>query len=747
MRRIWSGLPFHSKTFLYGSAVLLAIAAQVGRLVLHPPTIVPFITYAPFVVVSALLGGIGPGILTTILCTLEIAYFALEPIGSFSVKDPTNWHGIGAFVVTGLAASILAEWLDRSRDQLLEAHNRTAMLLESLSDGFTALDREHRHTYVNAAAAKMLGKTPAQVLGKSLQEVWPHAEDSPLGAACRRAILENIPVQVEVSYPEPLNAWFEVRCYPSEEGLSLFFSDKTERKRAEEESQLLRSIVESSDDAIISKNLNGIILSWNQGAERIYGYTSQEIVGRHISVLIPPDHSFEAPELIDNLRRGGRIEHYETERRTKQGRCIFVSLTLSPIKNPAGCIIGASVIARDITERKRAETALALSEERYRSLTLATSQIVWTMDREGEMLEHLPMWSEFTGQSPAEVRGWGWLNALHPDDRERTAAIWSASLQNRSRFKTEFRLSRRDGQYRYMSVCGVAVLEQDGTTREWVGICADITEHVLAEEEVRKLNESLEKRVVERTAELQAANKELEAFAYSVSHDLRAPLRAIDGFSRILLEEYARELPAEAHRYLEFARNNAIQMGNLIDGLLDFSRLGRQPLRRQTVSPAAVVRRALEDLRVQYEGRQVEIIVGHLPDCEGDPLLLKQLFVNLLSNAFKYTRGRDHARIEIASREPHAYYVRDNGVGFDMRYQDKLFGVFQRLHNSEEYEGTGVGLAIVQRIVHRHGGRVWAEAVVNQGATFYFTLGQGRETDRKLPEGVSPLKVAEELTT
>ena len=262
---------------------------------------------------------------------------------------------------------------------------------------------------------------------------------------------------------------------------------------------------------------------------------------------------------------------------------------------------------------------------------------------------------------------------------------------------------------------------------------------------VQQVNSTLEQRVLERTAELEVSNKELDAFAYSVSHDLRAPLRAVDGFSRIVLEEYAPALPSEARRYLEIARTSAVNMGNLIDGLLAFSRLGRQPLHKQTLAPAALVREALHDLRSEIDGRRVDVSVGDLPPCEADALLLKQVFVNLLSNALKYTRQRDEAMVVVgtcsetdlaANRDRdhsspaddrragngQVYFVRDNGVGFDMRYQDKLFGVFQRLHGADTFEGIGVGLALVQRIVHRHGGRIWAHAEVNRGATFYFTL-------------------------
>jgi len=250
----------------------------------------------------------------------------------------------------------------------------------------------------------------------------------------------------------------------------------------------------------------------------------------------------------------------------------------------------------------------------------------------------------------------------------------------------------------------------------------------------------------QRAEQLEAANKELEAFSYSVSHDLRAPLRAMDGFSRILVQEYGSQLVPEAKRYLQIVRDNTKQMGCLVDDLLTFSRLGRQALKLQPVVPAELVRRVLEDLHGEQAGRRMEITVGDLPTCQADPALLKQVIVNLLSNALKFTRKRDPAVIEIgstniadcrlpisdllgespqsaiANHKSAIYYVRDNGVGFDMQYAHKLFGVFQRLHRAAEYEGTGVGLAIVQRIVHRHGGRVWAEAEVDKGATFYFRL-------------------------
>jgi signal transduction histidine kinase/CheY-like chemotaxis protein len=253
----------------------------------------------------------------------------------------------------------------------------------------------------------------------------------------------------------------------------------------------------------------------------------------------------------------------------------------------------------------------------------------------------------------------------------------------------------------------------------------EVAERRNAERELRKLNDELDLRVKERTAELESANQELEAFSYSVSHDLRAPLRAIDGFAAFLTEDYLAQLPAAAKGYLLRIREGAQRMGKLIDDLLAFARVSRRPLRQELIDPSYIVHQVLEELQRDHEDRRIEVRLGALPECTADPALLKQVWTNLISNAFKFTRGREPAVVEVGSISPSGelvYFVKDNGAGFDMRYADRLFGVFHRLHRDEEFEGTGVGLSLVQRIVHRHGGRIWAEAKVDQGAAFYFTL-------------------------
>src|ERR1041384_3821771 len=294
--------------------------------------------------------------------------------------------------------------------------------------------------------------------------------------------------------------------------------------------------------------------------------------------------------------------------------------------------------------------------------------------------------------------------------------VWHGEIKNRA----------KDGSYYWVDTTIVPFLKEDGKPRQYVAIRADITERKRAEAEIHMLNTELERRVAARTAELESANKELEAFSYSISHDLRAPLRAIDGFSQALLEDYAGRLPEDGQHYAQTIRAGAQRMGKLIDDLLTFSRLSRRSLDKQPVNTARLVREALTELHEQQNDREIDLRIADLPACDGDAALLKQVWLNLLSNALKYTRHRQRAVVEVGSKSENGkviYFVRDNGTGFDMQYANKLFGVFQRLHRVDEFEGTGVGLAIVQRVIHRHGGDIWAKAAVDDGATFYFTLG------------------------
>lgn len=799
---------------------------------------------------------------------------------------------------------------------------------------------------------------------------------------------------------------------------------------------MLAAIVNSSEDAIISKSLTSIVTSWNAGAEKLFGYTANEMIGRSIKQVIPADRYHEEEEILSQIKRGEHVDHFETRRLTKDGQQIAVSVSVSPMRNALGHIIGASKVARDITKRQLAEAALRQSEARFsKAFQTNPAAMCITTIKDGRFIEvndHYCRLFEFTreeliGKTSVDLALWdvpetrtavmnqlqregvvrdqetqfrcrsrGQIDALismelidFPGESEPVVVSMFADITKRKRAEAALRASEEwlrlitdlvpyaifaknaAGRYIFANpaladTCGLSIesivgnddfalvsdraqaeafraddrsVLESGTTkfiaaekhtdlsgaervlqtikvpftvpetgeRAVFGAWVDITERKRAEEEVQRLNARLEQRVVERTnqlevaygellssraelkslfeslpglyvvlkpdftivavsdaylkatlttreriigrglfevfpdnpddsaatgesnlraslervlhdatpdtmaiqkydvrrpdgvfeerywspinspvvgadrkiqylihrveevtefvlsksqpgtkdadlsarmeqmeaeifqssqkvqaanLQLQTANKELESFSYSVSHDLRAPLRAMDGFSRAVLEDYGSHLPPEGLRYLQIIRTSAQRMGNLIDDLLSFSRLSRATLSKRTVNTTMLVQDALEELASQRAGRQIDLHIGELPACEGDPALLKQVWINLLSNAFKYTQKREATVIEVGCKkdgEISIYFVRDNGTGFDMRYAHKLFGVFQRLHRAEDYDGTGVGLAIVQRVIHRHGGTVWAEAVLDQGATFYFTL-EGKPT-------------------
>jgi PAS domain S-box-containing protein len=395
------------------------------------------------------------------------------------------------------------------------------------------------------------------------------------------------------------------------------------------------------------------------------------------------------------------------------------------------CAIAITAIALSaaVTERKRAEGRFRLAVE-------AAPNGMVMVDEDGLIVMVNAQLEKLFGYDREELLGWPIERLVperfrrrHPEHRAGFLANPQVRAMGAGR---DLHGVRKDGSEFPIEI-GLNPLHREARTFVLAAII-DITARKRDEEEIHRLNAELEQRVRDRTAELEAANKELEAFSYSISHDLRAPLRAIDGFSRILLETHTSELPANGQEYLHIVRANTRQMSRLIDDLLAFSRLGRQPVKKEHVEPGRIVHQCLDELRQEQEGRRIEVAVGALLPCQAEPSLLKQVWINLLSNALKYTRKTQVARIEVDCRRDvpsgvPIYFVKDNGVGFDMRYADKLFGVFQRLHRAEEYEGTGVGLAIVRRIVRRHGGNIWAEAQPGQGAAFYFTLERGAAND------------------
>jgi PAS domain S-box-containing protein len=462
-----------------------------------------------------------------------------------------------------------------------------------------------------------------------------------------------------------------------------------------------------------------------------------EILGRD-PLLGPPRHSAEAIAMYDAASQTlleqkvnqaiatGEPQDYELVALRPDGARVHVHVRTLTKRDESGRVTGFLGTVQDITERKMAEAGLQQRDSLLHvagrvahfggwSVNLADGKHVWS-DEVARIHDEPP------GYAPAVSDG---INYYAPEFRQKITTVFGDCARDGTPFDEEMQIVTARGRRVWVRAVGEAVRNAAGVIVCVQGAFQDITERVRTDEQLRRMTAELEDRVLERTAQLQAANQELEAFSYSVSHDLRSPLRAVDGFAQAVLEDFGPQLPADGRRQLQVIRDSAQNMGALIDDLLRLSRLSRTPLAKQECDTGMLVRDVLEDIVRQHEGRRVELRIGKLPSCTGDPALLRQVWVNLLSNAFKYTQKREAALVEVgceARPDGSVYFVRDNGAGFDMRYASKLFGVFQRLHRAEDYEGTGVGLAIVQRVVNRHGGRIWAEASVDRGATFYFTL-------------------------
>jgi PAS domain S-box-containing protein len=509
--------------------------------------------------------------------------------------------------------------------------------------------------------------------------------------------------------------------------------------RDEEMRSFLAAIVDSSDDAIIGKDFESKVVSWNTGAERLFGYTAAEMIGQPITRLQSPDRPEEEAHILEEVKRGG-IRRYETARIRKDGQPVEISLTVSPIKNARGDIIGLSSVAHDITGRKRAEREFRESRALFSGIIGSAMDAIVSIDA-AQRITIFNEAAETMFRCPArEALG-------QPLDRFLPARFREAHRGHVTAFGRTGATSRAMGNLHPLAglradgeefpiEASISHIEVGGQ-QTYTVILRDITERKRAEDQIQQLNAELEQRVEERTAELTAANKELESFTYSVAHDLRAPLRHIDAFSKILVDDFGTALPSGAAHYLKNIRASTAKMSLLVDDLLNLARIGRQELRRQPTPLGGLVNEVLADLEEETAGRTLEWRIQPLPAIECDPGLMKQVFANLLSNAVKYTRPRPIAVIEVGYRKMNgnsALFVRDNGVGFNMKYADKLFGVFQRFHRAEEFEGTGVGLATVDRIVRKHGGHIWAESAVDQGATFYFTvpgLAQSPEPEQK----------------
>jgi len=455
------------------------------------------------------------------------------------------------------------------------------------------------------------------------------------------------------------------------------------------------------------------ILDVNKEASRHYGYSRDEFLKLKITEIRPPE---DVPALLADLSKSFSTEEDSTTWRhtKKSGEIIDVEIKSYPVR--FGARDARLVAALDVTERKRAEEALRQSEERFRlTVSNVKDYAILMLDTEGRVISWNEGAERIKGYRADEIIGQHFSRFYAAEDLKagKPAAEIKEATEN-GRVEDEGWRVRKDGARFWANVVMTALRDESGSLRGFGKVTRDISERKRAEQEI-----------LQRSAELEAANRELEAFSYSVSHDLRSPLRAIDGFSQALLEDHAAQLDNDGKNYFQRIRAATQRMGELIDDLLGLSRVTRAEIHRERIDLSSLAEEVAADLRNSQPERDVEFRIGQGLQAEGDSRLIRVALQNLIGNSWKFTSKRPDAQIEfglIRSNGRRAYFVRDNGAGFDQAYADRLFGAFQRLHGMNEFPGTGIGLATVQRIVHRHGGKVWAEGVVDQGATVYFTL-------------------------
>jgi PAS domain S-box-containing protein len=501
----------------------------------------------------------------------------------------------------------------------------------------------------------------------------------------------------------------------------------SERDQAlSQSSERLRMALDASQTGTWNWDLVTGLITWDEHLHRIYGLKPGEFNGtlEQTLSLIHTEDRASVKWTIERALEKRRDLFFEFRTMWPDGSVHYLSSRGRALFDDQGKAVRMTGVTIDVTESKVAEQALRESEERFRNMADAAPVLIWTAGIEKTRNYFNRAWIEFTGRAFAEELGEGWRRGIHPEDTAATMRSYQDALAQEKAFHLEYRLRRADGEFGWIVDQGVPRFAPDGSFRGFIGSCIDITERKLAQEE-------LENRVQARTAELAETNRELEAFTYSVSHDLRSPLRHINAYAQIVQEEFGKAIPEEAHRYLDRIRHGAKNMGNLVDDLLNLARVGRQELTHQPCDPNQLLHDIIIELKSEIGDRHIEWQLGKLSPGDCDPGLIKQVFANLLGNAVKYTRPREKAVITVGEFErdgERVIFVKDNGVGFNMKYAHKLFGVFQRLHRPDEFEGTGVGLATVERIIRKHGGRIWAEAELDKGAAFYFTLPRAEQS-------------------
>jgi PAS domain S-box-containing protein len=482
------------------------------------------------------------------------------------------------------------------------------------------------------------------------------------------------------------------------------------------------ALAESIPDLVFELSADGVYLSLIGPRDAPHGI-SERSLGKRVEEVWPQELARATLEAAERVGRDGGVQTFDYSLRTGDAVRWFEARMVAA---PHG---GTISVVRETTDRKRTELKLAESELRFRTMADSAPVMLWMSGTDSLCEFFNYTWLEFTGRTMQEEYGNGWAEGVHPEDFQRCMHTYLDSFVARLPFRMEYRLRRADGEYRWILDQGVPRYGPEGRFAGYIGSCVDITEQ-------KELQSELDGRVRQRTEQLATALEELEAFCYSVSHDLRAPLRAMGGFSQALVEEYGEKFDATGLSYLNFVSDAAQRMSRLIDDLLKLSRLGRGEVWREALDLSHLARKVVDQLQMCEPERQVTWDIEEAIEAFGDASLLRTVLENLLGNAFKFTARSSDPVIRFGRAKQGAqfvYFVEDNGVGFDMKHAGSLFGPFRRLHGEGEFPGNGVGLASVQRIIHRHGGRIWAKAEVGKGAKFFWTLPAIVDPDSAVP--------------
>jgi PAS domain S-box-containing protein len=660
------------------------------------------------------------------------------------MKASTLWRSVEVALRSRRRQYQVRDLLEEQRRRQLEIEQADADLrkskdfddaiMQNMGEGLYTVDAQGLVTSINPAGEKLFGWSFAELRRRKMHDIthYKHPDGSPFPAE-KCAALQVLSKGTTLSNHEDVfirkdGTFFDVvySSSPLREagqitGLVVVFRDITAQKRDAELRNRLAAIVEFSDEAIISKNLAGIITSWNRGAERIFGYTAREAVGQPIAILIPADRADEENKILADIRRGQVIDHFETVRRRKDGTLLDISLNISPLYDANGRIIGASKIARDITHRKKSERALMESEARYRTLVSQVKDYaIFQTDTAGRTTS----WNEgvecVLGYAETEFIGIDIANAIFlPEDvkagvplREIETAAATGTANN------DRWLKRKDGTRFYASGMTTALKDESGRLIGFTKVLRDDTQK-------KQAAEQLERSVAERTADLRAVNEQLEAFVYSIAHDLRAPVRSMTGYSQMLVDDYASALDETGQHMLKRIQTSSEFMDKLLVDLLAYGRTARVQLELSPVEVHKAWNTALLQCAIQIEQSGATVDTTEpLPIVIAHETTLAQILANLLSNALKFVASGVKPRIRFFAEdrsETIRLWLQDNGIGIPEQQRDRVFRVFERLHGSR-YVGTGIGLSIVRKGIERMNGQVGFESTIGQGTRFWIDL-------------------------